>query len=423
MLLAQLPAATERLVVACSGGMDSLVLLDLAQRTGRPVHVVHVHHGLQSEADAWAAHVAAVARQKALSYEILSVQPKPKEGGVEAAARQARYAALCAVMQSGDCLLTGHHADDQAETLLLRMLRGTGPLGLAGIRHCQRFGAGWLLRPLLNTPYTALCEYAVSQQLQWRDDPSNQELSYERNYLRHTVMPLLQSRWPAAQQCMGRLAALSAEMETVLSELLTDRLAAYRVPGCGLLSVSKLQEASPPMRHALVRHWIAESGWRPPTENQLREGLNSLLFASSDRQPILQWKAGQIARFNNALYRLPRLLPVPPLAGTLQRGQTSHWGSVGSVVWPREAQPEQPDVLWLRPFQPGDRLRVLKRPARGVKHFFREAGVPPWWRRRLPVVVDSCSEPVAVAGIAPEGAFEFVPNSDPEWGDWGIWHA
>ena len=404
--------------------MDSIVLLHLvAQQTDYPVLVVHVHHGLQAQADAWAAHVAELAEKYQQPCHTLTIQPDPDNGGLEAAARQARYAALKGIIEPGDCLLTAHHADDQVETVCLRVLRGTGPMGLVGIRHCQVFGAGHLLRPLLDTPYEALREYAQTHELSWMDDPSNQDVSFERNYLRHQVLPLLRKRWPSLERTIGRLAGLTEEAERVYNELLAERLRQHRVATTPLLSVATLAQETPSMQHALVREWIAELSWRPPTQRQLAQGLRDLLSADEDRQPLLRWSDGQLARFRGVLYRLPRTLPISPLKGTIRRGEVSPWGSVGSVCWIASELAEQANVLGLRPFKAGDRIQLPNRPAQAAKELFRQAGIPPWWRACLPVVINERSEPIALAGIAPSAAFEFVANTDPGLGDWRYWHG
>lgn len=403
--------------------MDSAVLLHLAQQTGWPVQVVHIHHGLQPQADAWAAHVKMLAKNAQLPCHVVKIQPNPDEGGLEAGARKARYAALKAFLEPGDCLLTAHHADDQVETLWLRILRGTGPMGLIGIRHCQPFGAGYLLRPLLDVPYQALRQYAQCHQLSWMDDPSNQDTSFERNYLRHQVVPLLKARWPSMQQTMGRLARLTEETEGIFSELLSDRIGQHRLADAPLLAVNTLIQESRAMRFAIVREWLAELGWRPPSRRQLDQGLDDLLFADDDRQPVLKWADGQLARFNGALYRLPNPLPAGLRSAVIRRGETCSWGQVGTVHWVSTALPEQGDLLEMRPFSPGDRVYLPQRPPQAAKELLRQARVPPWWRSQLPFITNSASEVVAIAGVVPSAAFEFIPNADPALGDWRYFHG
>lgn len=411
------------MVVACSGGLDSRVLLELACQGATPVHVIHVHHGLQAAADQWALEVAKIATGLGVSHEVIRVEVESADGGLEAAARKSRYAALRQALRPGDCLVTGHHADDQTETLLLRILRGTGPSGLAGIRHCQRFGPGYLLRPLLGVPYAALRRYAEAQGLQWIEDPSNQSPVHERNFLRHQVLPALQERWPALNRAVGRLATLSAENNAVLHDLLGERLARHYRPDTDLLRVHRLLEEPLAMRHALVRHWIAALDWRPPAEQQMRHGLEQLLSARADRLPVLRWKDGTIARFNGLLFRLPSALPMCPAPCQISRGQRVVWGDLGEVHWPDAALPEQPNTVDLRGFEPGDQLHEVNRPKQKIKELLRKAGVPPWWRARLPVAINAESAPVAVAGVAPAGALEFIPFFDRRSADWQYWHV
>ena len=199
-----LPAhAASHVWVAFSGGLDSTVLLHrlahdaVIRRQG--LSAVHVHHGLQAEADAWAAHCATVCHALDVPLRTVRVQVDRERGeGLEAAARHARHAAFAATMGHGDVLAIAHHRDDQAETFLLRALRASGPDGLAAMRPWRAFGPGWLWRPLLETPRDDVHAYARAHALTWIEDPSNARTDLDRNFLRHDVLPLLEGRWPQA---------------------------------------------------------------------------------------------------------------------------------------------------------------------------------------------------------------------------------
>ena len=226
-----LPAATEgRVWVALSGGRDSTVLLHrLAQDPDlqrRGLGAVHVHHGLQPEADAWVAHCAAACAALDVPLQVRHVRVDATRGeGPEAAARHARREAFAAVMAPGDILATAHHLEDQAETFLLRALRASGPDGLAGMRPWRRFGPGWQWRPLLRTPRDALQAYALAHGLRWIEDPSNARTDADRNFLRHDILPRLRLRWPQADAAFARSATLSAEAADLLARQ-DDRLLA-----------------------------------------------------------------------------------------------------------------------------------------------------------------------------------------------------
>jgi len=199
--LADLAGRPDRYVIALSGGLDSTVLTHALatahDERSTPVLAVYVDHGLQKESAVWSRHCAAFAAT--LGIEFLSVQADVDEHsgtGPEAAAREGRYAVLQTLIRTGDWLLSAHHKDDQAETLLLNLMRGSGPAGLAGIAEVRPFSVAWLVRPLLSVSQRELRDYATEHELDWIDDPSNQDRHFDRNYLRHEVMPRLEARWP-----------------------------------------------------------------------------------------------------------------------------------------------------------------------------------------------------------------------------------
>ena len=209
--------------IAFSGGLDSTVLLhllaDLAKHHSLPaLSAIHIHHGLQAAADAWPQHCQSVCDTLGvpLLIERVSVQPG---ASLERAARDARYAVFSALTQADDVLLTGQHRDDQAETLLFRLLRGAGVRGLGAMPQQRPVGQGTLIRPLLDVARTELERYAKAHQLRWIEDPSNQDRQFSRNYLRHQVMPRLTGRWPQAQASMARSATHLREAQGLLDEL------------------------------------------------------------------------------------------------------------------------------------------------------------------------------------------------------------
>lgn len=190
-------------LVAYSGGLDSHVLVHalagLRAELRLPVRALHVHHGLQPQADDWVVHCEAVCRQLEIPLLVEQLDLAPGAGeSIEAAARAARYAAIAKHLRRDEMLLTAQHRDDQAETLLLQLLRGAGLEGLSGMPGCRAWQGGWHARPLLDVDREALAVYARDHQLQWIEDPSNLDERFDRNYLRHRVMPLLRARWPSA---------------------------------------------------------------------------------------------------------------------------------------------------------------------------------------------------------------------------------
>ena len=218
--------------IAFSGGLDSTVLLHLLADYARshstpPLHAIHIHHGLQPAADAWPAHCKAVCDRLGIELSIVHIQVAPG-ASLEQAARDARYAAFRRILGPGEVLFTGQHREDQAETLLFRLLRGAGLRGLAAMPAQRQLGQGSLARPLLTCSRQQLHDYAQTHGLIWIEDPSNRDTAFARNFLRNDVFPVLQKRWPQASQNLARCAAHLGEAQGLLDELAEGDLTACR---------------------------------------------------------------------------------------------------------------------------------------------------------------------------------------------------
>ena len=423
---AAMPSACDAWVVAFSGGPDSTALLHLAWQSGWPTRAVHVHHGLQVQADEWVQHCQAICQRWGIELTVLYVVPQAGTGGVEASARDLRYAALGDNAMPNECAITAHHADDQAETLLLRMLRGTGPKGLVGVQAQRRFNAGWLARPLLGFKREALQAYNQTHDLNSVVDPSNTTGVAARSYLRQQVMPALKARWPELTQSLGQLARLSAENQSVLNTLLDERLARIGADSTGPLLVSALAQQPKAMQHALTRRWLEQASMRAPNAKRLQFGLEDLLNAGADRHPQLSWSEGCIARHGRWLFRLPAQWPITPEPVALTPAQAVTWGELGQVSWLDDASAGM--SLRLRAAQPGDRVRWSGTAQRALKAIFREARIPPWWRSRVALIEADDGELLGIAGIGLSAAGQarlgdaqrltwqlFVPAGGPDW--------
>jgi tRNA(Ile)-lysidine synthase len=292
--LRKLAASDETLhcAVAWSGGVDSTVLLHLLVRARRlprarlKLRALHVDHGLQPAA----ADFRRFCRRTALRWGVPVTFIKANvrlDGGesVEQAARDARREALAAALHPGELLLTAQHADDQLETLLLALLRGAGPAGLAGMPAAMPLGGSRLLRPLLDCERAQLLAYARAQQLEWIDDPTNDDPRFDRNYLRSRVLPLLKSRWPASPRTAGRSARHSAVAAASLRHAATRDLE-LAADGADL-EVAVLRRWSTARRAAALRAWIVSAGARAPNERHLRE-IEAMLVARVDAHPELR---------------------------------------------------------------------------------------------------------------------------------------
>ena len=388
--------APSRWVVAFSGGIDSTVLLHaLAKSTTRiPLLAVHIDHGLHSESASWESHCRSVAVGLNVDYQSRGVVVTDNnENGPEAAARQARYAALLNIVRDGDCVLSGHHENDQAETLLLNLMRGSGPAGLAGIGARQSFGRGLLLRPLLGISVESISVYANDHNLSWIDDPTNVDTRFDRNFLRSEIVPKLAARWPAVSNRLRR----SAELVGEASELLND-LAEIDLAVCGhrdRLEIGALTGLSHARQRNLLRRAVRLCGLPPPPATRLYQVINELIPAREDAQPLVAWPGAEVRRYRGQLRIMAelddtRLLP----AGKLQAGGADvplgpGLGSIGLTdQLTGGIDPALADQgLTVRFRQGGEEIRVAGQgTTRKLKKLLQEAGVLPWMRNRIPLV-------------------------------------
>lgn len=391
--------AQAQLWVALSGGLDSTALLHaMAQRwrdTGQ-LRAIHVHHGLQDQADDWAAHCARLCAQLQVPLEIVRVQVDRSGGaGLEAAARHARHAAFAQVMQAGQVLVTAHHQDDQAETFLLRALRASGPDGLAAMRPWRAFASGWLWRPWLALPRSAIAAYARQHALHWVEDASNADTTLDRNFLRHQVLPLLQARWPHAASALARSAALSAQASALLQGQDQAALEQARTADPAVLSVPALQALPPALRARVVRSWIQAHGLPPLPARGLARLEDTLLTARADAQAQFDWNGACLRRWRDQLHAGPLTPPLPadwevrwdgraPLlladGGRLQL--------VGHAVFD--------PALRVTARHGGERIRLPGRShSHALKHVLQSLDLPPWQRRHLPLLRDQAGQVLA----------------------------
>ncbi|WP_297528984.1 tRNA lysidine(34) synthetase TilS [Thiohalobacter sp.] len=383
--------------VAFSGGVDSSVLLDLLaegrEQLPAPLAAVHVHHGLQAEADAWAEHCAERAARLGLPLVRLAVDARAAPGASpEAAAREARYRVLADWLPAGGALLSAHHRDDQAETLLLQLLRGAGPDGLAGMPAVASLGRGVLLRPLLDVPRTQLEARARVRSLVWSEDPSNADRRFDRNYIRHELLPMLETRWPAARAVIARAAGLQAEASRLLAQVAEQDLAvvAGRVPGT--LDCERLLALDADRQRNLLRHWLRRAGLRLPSQRVLEHLRRTVPAARPDAMPVVRWAGGEVRRHRGLLYAMAPL-PAPALAGRhgLWHGETLKLPELGGTLQWMPGEGVDASLigagLRLELRRGGERLRAVgRREHQSLKHLLQAAGIPPWERERLPLL-------------------------------------
>ena len=331
-----------------------------------------------------------------MPFRLLRVDARPAPGqSPEEAARAARYHALRSCVSDGEVLLTAHHQDDQAETLLLQLLRGAGPAGLAAMPERARCGAGFLLRPLLGFTRSELREFAEARRLDWIEDPSNQSLSYDRNFLRQRVMPVILARWPAAAKTLSRTARHCAEAQAVLTERARALLAAALEPEQGSVRIDRLREYSESERRLVLREWLGSRGFRMPSARVLERVLSEALLAAADRTPVIRWAEGEIRRYRNELYLLPPALPFDRSRIIAWDGRTTlRLPDDNGELWAEPVEgPGLDPALWdtgritVRYRQGGETCRPAgRKTTREVKRLFQEKGIPPWLRERTPLI-------------------------------------
>ncbi len=395
------------LVVAYSGGLDSHVLLRAAHRWchehgAATVRAVYIDHGLQQCSGDWAKHCQHQCNTLGIAYESLAVSVSATVGeSPEQAARTARYQALAGLLSKGEILLTAHHADDQAETLLLQLLRGAGVAGLASMPLCKDFSQGVLARPLLSTTREQLQDAAVALALDWVEDTTNRDTRFDRNYLRHEILPRLKARWPATAASVSRSAGHCAEASLLLHDLgATD--AAIESP---VLSVQSLTDLSGARRRNVLRQWIEQHGFVPPSTVKMRHLECDLVMASAGSSGQLQFGSAQIVRHRDRLYighhslfnEAPAFLyQWTDRSQPLLIEETGQQLTAGDIPLPWSAD-SRPLVVMSR--QGGEKIKLNARMhTQSVKSLLQQMGQPPWERSRLPFVWCN-DELIGIVGI------------------------
>ncbi|MEY4588567.1 MAG: tRNA lysidine(34) synthetase TilS [Pseudomonadota bacterium] len=386
--MAALPAA-QGYWVAISGGLDSMVLAHLALRSLAGVRLLHINHGLSPHAQAWQQQVETWAKAQGIPCKSLAVSVDKNSASLEAAARAARYAAFEHTLAAGEALLCAHHRDDQAETLLLRLLRGSGLKGLGGMAPARRLGAGLLLRPLLAASRAELHAYAQAFQLPWVEDESNQDERFQRNWLRHQLMPQLSERWPTAAAQLAQTCLRLQEEQSLLETYLADDLAALSPRPERLGHSLLLKPSAPERRRSLLRYWFNQLGLLPPSQAVLHQ-MEQLIHSRIDSEACVTWGQWQLRRYNGRLYVLPQLPPMP-----------AHWhaqwhtNSPLPLVMPNGLQvtaAPQPNgfpaaTYTLRLRQGGERSHPAGRThSQTLKKLMQEAELEPWLRGVIPLV-------------------------------------
>lgn len=402
LVLPQVPG-NGPVALAFSGGMDSTVLLHLLAADpalrARGLRALHVDHGLHPDSPQWAQACASACDALGVEFASRRVTVQGTGDGLEAAARAARHQALLDWQQPDETIALAHHQEDQAETVLLRLLRGSGD-GLSAMRPRRAFGRGWLWRPLLATPRAELHQYARTHGLHWIEDPSNASDTHDRNFLRHRVLPLLSGRWPQAAGALARSAGLLAIQGELLEGEDARRLAAVQSLDPAALDLPALTALPAGWRDRVLRAWIRNLGLPPLPGDAPATLANEVLPARDDSAAEFRWSGAVIHRWRGLLHAGRVQVPLPgdwsaswdgrqalPLPGG---GLLAMTPACGFDV-PVEA----------RARAGGERITLPGRShSSELKHVLQDLGLPPWQRRRLPLLFAPDGELLAAGDIA-----------------------
>lgn len=403
-----------------SGGLDSTVLLhilaDLRAGLDFRLSAAHVHHGLSPHADAWAEHCRSLCLELKVPLAVERVSVLPAGKGIEAAARAARYEAFA--RQTADFLVLAHHLDDQVETFFLRLLRGAGALGLGGMSEDTAWRGRRILRPLLGASRAAIQAFAASHDIAYVEDESNLDTTPTRNFLRHALSPVLAERFPGYRRTIARDMARLRESAGLLLEMAWEDLA--RMPEAEHPDIPALIGLGASRGKNLLRCWLAERIGVTPGSAQLAELWRQLASARADGELCWRIEGGQVRRYRDRLYALTEAGARPPAALSWRGEASLEWGGAGRLEF--ELVPGQGVARSLlrdfdceiRSRRGGERFQGhCRRPAKTVKKWLREAGVPPWTRDELPMLFVG-DELAWVAGLGVACRFQAGPD-EPGW--------
>lgn len=398
------------LLVGFSGGLDSMVLLHLfasdPESRGR-LRAIHVDHGLHPDAGHWSDRCRAACTALGVPLTTVRVQVDDDAGhGPEGAARMARHAAFEGELRDDEVLVLAHHRDDQAETFLLRALRASGPDGLAAMRAWRRFGRGWLWRPLLGTPRADLLVYARQHGLHWIEDPGNADDTFDRNFLRHRVLPLLRERWPNVDAAFARSAALSAEAACLLADEDAQALDQVRTPDPQVVDVVLLRALPSTRRARVLRKWIETLGLPPLPSQGVATIESELLHAAPDDVSEFAWSGTVVHRWRNVLHAERIRAPLPADWQQPWDGRAALPLPDGAVLRLQGCDGfDEPVRVGAR--RGGERIRLTGRShSHTLKHVLQDVGVPPWRRAHLPLLSTLQGEILAAGDTIRSQAFD-----------------
>lgn len=388
-------------MLGLSGGIDSIVLLHLLAELKLNLRAVHIHHGLSPNADSWADFCEQVCKRLKIPFILQKVSVDCSEG-IEAGARTARYQAIGEIILPNEVLVTAHHLDDQAETFLLALKRGSGIKGLSAMQAVGFWQNFTIFRPLLSVSKVQIEQYALQQQLTWIEDESNQNNHYDRNFLRNEVLPLINQRWQHFRQMVARSAQHCAEQQMLLEELLAQELQCYADFSEKRLNIEAFPQFSLAKQQQLIRLWLEKCGAQMPSTAQLMQVIQQTIFTNADKNPQIKFADFYLRRYQHHLYLTGELLEIndfcQPLCAqqslTLPDGigELHHLGN--SIIYKKSGKIDRlllPEALVDAALQvklahQGKVAQYSKPMREEIKKLYQQAQVPIWLRKRTPLI-------------------------------------
>jgi len=382
--------------VALSGGLDSVVLLHLFNRlqVTKPnfkLKAHHIHHGLSVNGDSWAMFCASFCEQLKIDFQLTKVVlNKQSRTSLEALARDKRYEALKANFTSSDVLVTAHHQDDQLETVLLALKRGAGLTGLQGIRGKQGLEKGYLVRPLLYFVRGQLEDYAQQFDLTWVEDESNQDQIFDRNFIRHSLTPLLKQRWPSIGKTVARSASLCQDQQQLINEIAESDFETIKGDDLSTINLLKLERYSKVRQNNVLRYWFKKNRLAYPSVKQLQSIFRDVINASEHATPQFDFSTKVIRRYQSSLYLLEKQVVEIPESPLLWQGQTNlSFLSDDLILFLNEKKTAGHCVeIYFRAHLPCQCScqPIGRDKPRQIKKLLQEYNVPPWQRDCIPFI-------------------------------------
>ena len=405
--------------IAYSGGLDSQVLLHLCGQSKyvNKIKAIHIHHGLSNNADQWVEHCKESCQILKIPLIIKYIkinELKKKKESLEEVARQARYEIFEELLEENDVLLMAHHADDQAETFLLRALRGAGIEGLSAIPQQRKLGKGLLYRPLLNFSRVELQEYASKNNLKWIEDESNQSEEFDRNFLRKQIIPNLKERWKGLEKTLCRTANLQTETAQLLMEIASEDLIQCQGDDKNILNIEKLLQLSEQRQTNLLRYWLKSLNFEIPSRIKIQQIQKDILLSKIDRQPCVKWEGVEIRRYREHLYAMS---PLPP---KILQPIEFIWNIKETLKLPfgeLRAKKEMfglPNNTYQIRFRKGGETCFVFGQHHEVKKLLQEKGVPTWLRAFIPLIYHE-NRLVAIPNVVIADDWRIENGRRPDW--------